>query len=408
MVRIEEVRRVNTALVQKQPLTAVCVGATSGIGRFTVQALIALHAEQKGTGLRVYIVGRNQSKGDELVSECQDVCPDGRFTFIQATDLALISDVDEVCAKIAENENATTQPKIDLLMLTQGGLAFGERQGALIIYLHSSTFIPRRSQSKLIPSSETSEGLTTTLSWHYYSRARFILNLLPLLRCSILPSSHVVSVFGAGYEGTLFRDDLGLRDPQHYSLLNQRSHVCYLTTSFLEKLAHDNAGKVSAVHVFPGLVFTDAHEKQEHPFWFKAVWRVSAPLTRLLAVEERECGERMLFLASERFPAASAEHEETEVKAATASATESPDLTLPASSPESSEANEGLLAPVRGTDGNVGSGAYACNDSSETVNAKKLRKADAGMDKEAFKMEVWGHTLAVFDAITSSGKYDGA
>jgi hypothetical protein len=43
---------------------------------------------------------------------------------------------------------------------------------------------------------ETKEGLDKTMSMLYYSRMRFAINLMPLLRAS--EAAHVISVFGAG------------------------------------------------------------------------------------------------------------------------------------------------------------------------------------------------------------------
>jgi hypothetical protein len=82
---------------------------------------------------------------------------------------------------------------------------------------------------------------------------RLILKLLPLLLASPLPA-HVVSVYGAGKEGKLFPEDLSLRDPKHYGFSNARSHVVYMTTFFMEALAERHRGRLSLIHVFPGLV----------------------------------------------------------------------------------------------------------------------------------------------------------
>lgn len=57
------------------------------------------------------------------------------------------------------------------------------------------------------------------MSMHYFSRARFIFQLLPLLQSSTL-LSHVVSVFAAGNEAKLISDDLSLRKPGNYNFAN--------------------------------------------------------------------------------------------------------------------------------------------------------------------------------------------
>jgi NAD(P)-dependent dehydrogenase (short-subunit alcohol dehydrogenase family) len=112
MVHLDVVRSCNAALVKSQPLVAVFTGGTAGIGSYAARALAA-HAKD-GRGLRLYIVST------------------GQFRFVQTDDLALLKNVDRVCAEIirSEQEAATTgeTPRIDLLIMTQGCLAF-ERKG---------------------------------------------------------------------------------------------------------------------------------------------------------------------------------------------------------------------------------------------------------------------------------------
>ena len=132
MVSLEVVRSSNAALVKLQPLVAVFVGGTSGIGSYAVQAL-AKHAKD-GKGLRLYIVGRNKTAADRITSECQKVCPDGQFRFIQTDDLAVLKNVDSVCAELISLEQKETgltggKPKIDLLVMSQAYLAFNGRTG---------------------------------------------------------------------------------------------------------------------------------------------------------------------------------------------------------------------------------------------------------------------------------------
>lgn len=134
MVRLDVVRAYNSALVKAQPLVAVFVGGTSGIGEQTIRALAATHSKQ-GKGLRLYVVGRNADAAQKTISECTRVCPRGYFRFVQAKDLALLEDVDKVCAeiiRIEEDENAKGgTAKVDLLVMTQALLNFQPRRGKL-------------------------------------------------------------------------------------------------------------------------------------------------------------------------------------------------------------------------------------------------------------------------------------
>lgn len=138
MVRIDVVRSCNANLIKTQPLVAVFVGGTSGIGEQTIHALAATHANQ-GKGLRVYIVGRNADAAEKTISDCIRVCPGGQFRFMQAQDLALLKDVDRVCAEITrieeeENINGGTA-RVGLLVMSQALLNFQPRRGILSLIL---------------------------------------------------------------------------------------------------------------------------------------------------------------------------------------------------------------------------------------------------------------------------------
>lgn len=78
---------------------------------------------------------------------------------------------------------------------------------------------------------ETAEGLDRTMSLLYYSRIRFVTNLIDLLQAE-QKTAHVISVYGAGLEGKLFKDDISLR--HHYSFANARSHIVHMTTMAFE------------------------------------------------------------------------------------------------------------------------------------------------------------------------------
>ena len=206
------------------------------------------------------------------------------------------------------------------------------------------------------------------MSMHYYSRARFTFQLLPLLQSSTLPS-HVVSVFAAGNEAKLIRDDLSLRKHGNYSFANARSHCTFMMTNFMEQLANQNKSKLSLVNVFPGLIITPAFSSPDYPMWFKVVWSIASPLAKMVAVAPEEAGQRMLFMATDRFPAKSADLSER----------------------RSSEV-------ATGTDGRFGSGAYACNNDGEPTSESKRSQAYKGLQHDRFSEAVWEHTMQAFDA----------
>ncbi|TVY89749.1 Short-chain dehydrogenase/reductase, partial [Lachnellula willkommii] len=350
MISLDAVKTANAALIKSQPLVAVFV-STSGIGTYVLHAL-ASHANE-GQGLRAYIVARRKAAADKLISECQTLCPKGQFRFVQTNHLALLKNVDRVCAEITDAETkevaatAGGKPKIDILVMTQGILAFDGRR-------------------------ETEEGIDQSLSLLYYSRMRFITQLIPLLTESHLPG-HVISIFGPQRDEKLFLDDISLRKPKNYGFGSMGSHAAYLKTFYFEYLAAKYPGKLSLIHYFPGLVATDAFTGESVPLFIKLTWKLMTPLQKLFTVPRAECGERILFLASKRFPARDS---------------------------RVSENSAGRLEVAAASDGVAGGGAYRVDWDGGIIPVKK--------NYEKLRTDGWGekfvaHTNKVF-ADVEAGK----
>ncbi|KIY03168.1 uncharacterized protein Z520_01635 [Fonsecaea multimorphosa CBS 102226] len=346
MVELDVVRSLNSSLVQSQPLVAVFFGGTGGIGQFTLRALAAAEAKG-GKGLRAYIVGRNAKAAEGILADCRAVYPQGQFKFIKANDLSLISDVDRLCAELTELvEKETPDPRIDYLMVSQGGMPFQPRK-------------------------DTKEGIDVTMSLMYYSRMRIITKLLPLLLNSHLPAT-VVSVYAAGMEKKLYADDLSLRDLKRYSYSQARDHMCYMHTLFMESLAQQHPGKLTLIHIFPGLVIGPGFHSTELPRWFRILfhWFVLPLFGRFITVPTGECGERMLSLASsERYP--------------------------PRPTTDSSQSKrEG--AAIVGTEETPGSGVYSLTWNGESNFKAKAYKE---INKQEMRKKVWDHTMKCFEVV---------
>ena len=119
MVLLNDVQASNDQVASTLPgLIAVFVGATSGIGEYTLKEF-ARHARRP----RVYLVGRSQEAADRIIAECQKLCSEGTFTFIKE-DVSLLRGTDEVCKKIKSQEKA-----INVLCLSQGTLIFDKGMG---------------------------------------------------------------------------------------------------------------------------------------------------------------------------------------------------------------------------------------------------------------------------------------
>lgn len=207
---------------------------------------------------------------------------------------------------------------------------------------------------------------------------RFIINLLPLLLASPLPA-HVISVFAAGKEADFNSGDMSLRDPKRWGTLSVRSHVCIMHTFFFEHLAAQHPGKLSLVHLFPGMVMTNAFQNPGVPFWAKMMFKILGPLFRLISTPVPESGERTIFLASpQRFPA----RQEKGGNQSTAPAI----VTGP------------KLVVATGTDGKTASGAYGVGIDGETAHyAKMIEKHRA----DGIGEKVVQHTMRSFEVISS-------
>ncbi|KAH8886055.1 hypothetical protein GQ53DRAFT_769646 [Thozetella sp. PMI_491] len=246
--------RISTAI--PEGLVAVFVGGTSGVGEYTLKALV-----KHSPNLRAYIVGRSQESADRILKECKEIAPTTQIKFIQA-DVSLLNIVDDVCRQIQEKETA-----INILVTSQGTMAF----------------------SKTVA---TPEGLSLRSCLALHSRMRFILNLLPLLQ-KATTLRRVVSVLIATCEGPIDTENiLGVDFP----LRKWRDQVASEETLLLEEAAR-RAPDVSFIHTLPGVVRSGITRDAEG-LGMGIVIRISRLLGPLIETPPAECGERHAFLAT--------------------------------------------------------------------------------------------------------------
>ncbi|KAF7554945.1 hypothetical protein G7Z17_g2561 [Cylindrodendrum hubeiense] len=220
MVSSKEIRASNALINDATaPRVAVFVGGTSGIGKFTVQALVAT-----GASVRIYLVGRKSSeeRTNAFIQELQVINPKAEVIWTEA-EVALLAETKRVCQAIKTKES-----RVDLLFLTTGYAPFGTR-------------------------SETAEGLEITQSLEYYSRMLFVQHLLPLLSEAEAPK--VVSVLAGGMERSVDLDDMDLKKPGNFGIMKAQTQYGAMNTMALEKLASDNPN-VTFIHSWPGWVNT--------------------------------------------------------------------------------------------------------------------------------------------------------
>lgn len=202
---------------------------------------------------------------------------------------------------------------------------------------------------------------------NYYSRMRFVHNLLPeLTAASKEPNSlsRVVSILSAGSEGPLIEDDLELK--HNFSLRNCLKHAVVMNDFACEELAMQHPG-TAFVHVYPGFVKTGILD--HGGMVMKVLGRVAQTVLSPMAVSPGESGERNLFHGS--------------------------------ASMFAPKASAGADAAV-GSDGTKGSGAYLLNWNGKKVGNEKVLNA---LRERQMGKTIWEHTLDVFRRAEQTGSH---
>ncbi|KAJ5914439.1 hypothetical protein N7504_003322 [Penicillium tannophilum] len=262
MVSYKEIQASNALINESTaPRIAVFVGGTSGIGKFTIKALVAV-----STSIRIYLIGRKCSseRTHAFIQELNAISPRAEIIWIEG-EVSLLAETKRICEVIAKKES-----RIDLLFLATGYAPFGARM-------------------------ETSEGLEITQSLEYYSRMMFILCLLPLLRKAEAP--RVVSVLGGGLErGNIDLEDIDLKRPGNFGPMKAQMQYIGMITMIMEKLASENPD-VTFIHSWPGWVNTGNVRRGSDPNsmigW--VIWLFLEPLIGLFSFSDEESGQRHLF-----------------------------------------------------------------------------------------------------------------
>lgn len=318
-------------------LVAVFVGATNGIGLATLRALLK-HTDSP----TVYVIGRSKARVDALIaSTLQPLNAAAQIHAVEAADLTLVRDAGKAAEEIKGKVD-----KVDLLILSPGYLAMGR--------------------------DESPEGLDRLTSIRFYSRMKFVDVLLPKLREA--PHARVITVLAGGQEGKIDPEDMMLAKPGAYGLLSAGALTASLNTLFFEQLAAmaENR-KIVFIHLFPGVVSDTGLTIKDAGAVLKFFldW-VASPMMKLFGYTPEECGERVLFAATNgRFRRQKNEDERQQAK--------------------------GTLIE-KGSDGELGSGMYLVQaNSSVVVGGSTLKK----MREDGMAMKVYHHTMDEFARIGS-------
>jgi hypothetical protein len=205
------------------------------------------------------------------------------------------------------------------------------------------------------------------MSLLYYSRIRFIQNLAPLL-IAARNTAHVISIFAGSIEDPVKPGEVPIGTPSKadYGISSVRKHVAFMKTFAFEHLAEQHAGKISFIHIYPGLVDGPGFYSNVQPSWFHIVWRVVKPLLWFYMTSPDLCGEIMLLLATPRYPAKGVVKEE--------------------------ENASGVAYSTRRVHGGGAYGVGMRGDENKEVSYINARKDDT-------THIVWEHTMEVFKEI---------
>ncbi|EAT87083.2 hypothetical protein SNOG_06019 [Parastagonospora nodorum SN15] len=227
------------------PQTAIFLGATAGIGKITLTALIKL-----GFQFKAYVIGRKAS-----------------FPAFRT----FAAEMKGVNAK------------------------------ASLIWIEGEVSLLAEAKR----CRDTEEGLDISHALELYTRITFTQNLLPELRAS--PAARVVSVLAGGMETARFLDvgDLTLEKQAAWFVARTQLHVGMMNTLTLEKLAEEpENAEIVFIHSHPGIVrtgnlFRGWDEGSWGP-WLSAIF--FDPILRLVAISFEESAERYLYqVTSEAF-----------------------------------------------------------------------------------------------------------
>ncbi|KAI3324401.1 putative short-chain dehydrogenases/reductase [Xylariaceae sp. AK1471] len=337
MVALSDIIASNESIPSALPkgLVAVFVGGTSGVGEYTLKAFTKYAREP-----RILVIGRSQEAADRILAECRQLSPGGHFEFMRA-DVSLLKNIDDVCRQIKEKVSV-----INILFQSQGTMAFNTK---------------------------TAEGLPLAFSLPTHSRARFILNLLPLLqRADSL--RRVVSVGAATCEGPIDLKDIS---GWGFPLRRWRDQVASVGTLLLEE-AQRRAPDVAFIHTVPGIVESGILRDVQPTLRLSIIIGISRLLAPLINTPPVECGERHLFVATSAAFAPSHGTSHTGVPV------------------------DGMPFTVaRGTDGKAGSGVYSLSQKLDPAGPKVLDILQQ-LREDGTADNVWNYIAEDFRRITGS------
>jgi NAD(P)-dependent dehydrogenase (short-subunit alcohol dehydrogenase family) len=342
-------------------LVAVFIGATAGIGEYTITKLA-----KSAPGSRLYFVGRSEEDGVRVKAACDEANKPGSCTFIKK-DVSLMKNVDEVCKEIREKEKS-----INLLFMTQGTIDLSSGKLFVVHFGYSDA-----NHKRIV----TSEGLPLALALMLYSRTRFILSLLPQLNAASQTSfARVVSVATGTHESHIDLNDLDMAKTSAWNPLYIRGMAASMITLALSHIQQQNE-RISFIHSHPGPVYSKIDRTMTG--WLAPLKWLIRFLMLFHSMTAAEAGVRHVFLAtSAQWPAAMSTSE------GVSWCGDSGDIVKD-------------FKVVNGIDGEQGSGVYSVDAYGESAGDKVV-KLLKGYVEDGTRDKLWKHVEDKYVSITGS------
>ncbi|KAG8853993.1 hypothetical protein FRB96_007856 [Tulasnella sp. 330] len=252
MVALAAARASNTAFAASYRPVALFVGATSGIGQGTAEAF----ARATKGNAHIMICGRSKASADKIIAALPQTS-ESKYEFIEC-DVSLMKNVAATASTIKSRISS-----LNYLVLSQGIFTM---QG----------FTP------------TSEGIDMKLALHFYSRWKFVDELIPLLEKAKADGqeARVMTILDAQRGEALLEDNLGLK--KNYGLAAAAGQGITYNNLMVEEYAK-RYPQLSFTHIFPGSVNTSLARNLH--------WSLKpmANLVSLFLTSPRDCGEWMLY-----------------------------------------------------------------------------------------------------------------
>ncbi|EIN04527.1 NAD(P)-binding protein [Punctularia strigosozonata HHB-11173 SS5] len=262
MPSLSEARAYNASVLSKVPTVPVAlfVGGTSGIGQGTAEAF----ARYTNGNAHIIICGRNREAAERIIASFPKPTAAGaKHEFVQC-DVSLMRNVRAVTADLISR-----LPKLNYLVL-------------------STAFVDYKGYQP------TEEGLDKKRAVAYFSRWRFTLDLLPLLRQAqdTGEAAKVLFVYGAGQPGRKIESDDDIDPVKAYKRgmgYVRTMGLTFMDTS-LEAFVAENPW-LTTIHTWPGAVHTPILP-QIFP-WLPST--IVSFISWLLARSPKDSGEFMLY-----------------------------------------------------------------------------------------------------------------